>query len=78
MNEKTVTLNITGMSCMGCVSSVTSSLKKLDGVKDVNVTLKPGAATVTYDESKVGVEDMKGRVVAAGYGVNGVPATHGH
>jgi copper chaperone CopZ len=78
MSDKTVTLNITGMSCMGCVSSVTSSLKKLDGVTEVSVTLKPGAATVTYDAAKVGVEDLKGRVVAAGYGVDGIPATHGH
>ncbi len=78
MSEKTTTLNVTGMSCMGCVTSVTNSLKKLDGVKTVDVTLKPGAAVVTYDESKVTISDLQNRVVEAGYGVNGVPATHGH
>lgn len=78
MNDQTVTLNVTGMSCNGCRTSVENSLKKLEGVKNVSVTLQPGEAVVTYDASQLSVDDLKGRVVAAGYGVDGIPASHGH
>ena len=43
------TLNVTGMTCQGCVASVTRVLKAVPGVSDVVVTLQPGTATVVYD-----------------------------
>lgn len=38
---------ITGMTCNGCVSSVSSALEKIDGVKDVSIDLSTGLAAVS-------------------------------
>jgi copper chaperone len=39
---ETTKLNVEGMSCQGCVASVTRVLKGVPGVADAIVTLKPG------------------------------------
>jgi copper ion binding protein len=78
MSEQTTTIAVSGMNCMGCVQAVTRSIGKLEGIKSVEVTLDPGQAVVTYDASAVTVEALKERVVAAGYGVDGIPASHHH
>ena len=69
MSEKIITLNVTGMNCNGCRTSVERSLKNLDGVRDVVVTLEPSEARVTYDADRLTVTDLSSRVVEAGYGV---------
>ncbi len=65
----TVKLNVQGMTCGGCVASVTRVLKATPGVTDAQVTLQPGAATVTYDPAKVGVDALKAAVEGAGFDV---------
>lgn len=47
----TLKLSIDGMHCGGCVTRVTNTLKKLDGleVRDVQV----GSAEVSYDEARL-------------------------
>jgi copper chaperone len=76
MAEKQIAFPVTGMGCNGCVETVTKSLTKLDGVSAVQVSL-PGEAVVTFDEGRVTLDDLYARVVKAGYGVPGTPATHG-
>jgi copper chaperone len=49
---ETITMNVKGMSCGGCVASVTRVLKSVPGVTDVAVTLTPGTAKVTFDPAK--------------------------
>lgn len=66
-----ITLAVTGMSCGGCVNSVTNVLKALPGVQTVEVTLTPGAARVTYDPARVDRPAMVAAIVDAGFGVNG-------
>ena len=39
---ETITMNVQGMTCGGCVASVTRVLKAVPGVTDVAVTLQPG------------------------------------
>lgn len=65
-----ITLAVTGMSCGGCVNSVTNVLKALPGVQAVEVTLTPGAARVTYDPARVDHPAMVAAIVDAGFGVN--------
>jgi copper chaperone CopZ len=43
----TTTYTVSGMTCGHCVNAVTSELKQLDGVTDVQVDLPTGAVTVT-------------------------------
>jgi len=66
---ETITMNVKGMSCGGCVASVTRVLKAVPGVNDVSVTLTPGAATVTYDPQSTDVAKLRGAVEDAGYDV---------
>ncbi len=46
-----VNLKITGMYCASCVVSVEKALKKVDGVKSVNVNAAKGTARVSITDS---------------------------
>ncbi len=50
---QTVTLGISGMTCGGCVRSVSNVLKALDGVAKAEVSLEKNNAVVDYDPGKV-------------------------
>lgn len=65
----TVTLNISGMACGGCVQSITKVLNSLDGVAQAEVSLERSTATVRYDPDKVGVEQLIASIIDAGYEV---------
>ena len=60
--------NVQGMSCQGCVASVTRVLKAVPGVAEVSVTLQPGTASVVYDAGRTNVDALKAAVQNAGYG----------
>jgi len=64
---ETTTLNIKGMTCMGCVGSVTRVLKAAPGVREAQVTLDPGQAKVAYDAALTNPEKLKAAVEDAGY-----------
>jgi copper chaperone len=68
---ETITMNVQGMTCGGCVASVTRVLKGMPGVEDVAVTLQPGAARVTFDPARTGAPALKAAVEDAGYDVVG-------
>jgi copper chaperone len=63
------TLNIKGMTCDHCKSAVTGALNKLEGVSNTEINLSEGIADVTYDDSKVSVDQMKEAVEDQGYDV---------
>lgn len=58
---------VLGMACAGCSANVERSLKAMDGMKSVAVSLPGRTAMVEYDESKVTPADMKKVVDAAGF-----------
>lgn len=66
---QTVTLAIEGMTCGGCVKSVTRVLSELDGVEKVEVSLEQAKVVVTFDETKTNKETLKETVEDAGYDV---------
>jgi copper chaperone len=66
---QTATLNISGMTCGGCVRSVGNVLKALDGVVRADVSLDKQCAVVDYDAAKVGLEQLRHAVEEAGYEV---------
>ena len=67
-----VTLTIAGMTCGGCVNSVTRVLKDLTGVSQVEVTLLPPQAKVSFDESRATLDALSKAVHEAGFTVTGV------
>ena len=66
---ETLTLNIKGMTCGGCVKSVTNVLQQLPGVSSVNVSLEHNNASITFEPAKVKPAQFKSAIEAAGYDV---------
>jgi len=62
--------NVTGMTCSACSAHVEKSVKKLDGVKSVNVNLLQNNMHVDFDETAVSVDDIINAVVSGGYGAS--------
>ncbi|QQE78317.1 heavy-metal-associated domain-containing protein [Alicyclobacillus sp. SO9] len=65
----TATIPVQGMTCQGCVNSVTKALNTVDGVNKVEVSLENNQAKVTYDEAKASVLELKTAIEDAGYDV---------
>ena len=63
----TITLNIDGMTCGGCVKSVTKVLNGLDGVRSATVSLENKNAQVEFDEGKIQIAQLVEAVGDAGY-----------
>ena len=63
----TTTITVKGMTCGGCVNSVTKALTGVQGVQEAKVDLDGAKATVTFDESKASVASLKEAVEDAGY-----------
>jgi copper chaperone CopZ len=55
----TQTFNVTGMTCGHCAGAVTSELKALDGVNDVNVDLVAGGTSTVTVTSEAPIEEAK-------------------
>ena len=62
----TIHLQAQGMSCGGCVKSVTAALKSLPGVSSVDVDLPAGHVTVNGDLNQ-GADPLVLALTAAGY-----------
>jgi copper chaperone len=60
---------VEGMTCSHCVSSVTEELSEVDGVQQVAVELRPGAASVVTVTSSGPISDdaVRAAVEEAGY-----------
>lgn len=63
------TIQIDGMTCGGCVNSVTNTLKQVDGVMGVNVSLADNNAVIDFDDDKTNVDSLKEAIEDAGYDV---------
>jgi mercuric transport protein len=58
--EKTVTLQISGMTCGDCLSTVQSALERVKGVKEtkMKISRQTHEAVVKYDPEQTKVEDL--------------------
>jgi len=62
-----IKLKIEGMTCQGCVKSVTRVLERM-GAKDIVVSLEKGEAEFNL-ENKEKIEDIKKEIEILGYKV---------
>lgn len=67
MSMERVTLKVLGMTCGHCVAAVRKSLAGLPGVGEVEVTLEPPQAKISYDPSKTTLDAMKKATEEEGY-----------
>ncbi|MDP6446282.1 MAG: HAD-IC family P-type ATPase, partial [Pirellulaceae bacterium] len=70
---QTVRLPIEGMTCQGCVRSLTDVLERIRGVKSVDVSLEERTATVDVQQEIVSAEELAAAVAAAGFSVPSTP-----
>jgi copper chaperone len=63
------TLKVTDMSCGHCKAAVEGELNKLFGVESASADVEEGIVEVSYDETKVTTEDLKGAIEEVGYTV---------
>lgn len=62
----TATYTIKGMTCQHCQSAVSAELSRLPGVRDVQVDVAAGTATVT-SEQPLDLQAVRDAVDEAGY-----------
>ena len=67
MIEKTY--KVPDMTCAHCKVAVEGEMNKLPGVERSDADVEQGTVEVSYDESKVGPEQIKGAIGEAGYTV---------
>jgi copper chaperone len=65
----TLTLTVSGMTCMGCVNSVKNLVGALPGVSGVQVDLASGRVDVTRDPARASPEAIRAAIEGGGYQV---------
>jgi copper chaperone len=64
---ETMTIKVSGMTCQGCVRSVTRVLQAVPGVEAVAVSLEKGEAELRYDPARAGTPQFRKAVEDAGF-----------
>lgn len=63
------TLNIDGMTCGGCVKSVTNALNQVEGVQNAEVSLENKSVKIDFDDSQTDLDTLKQAIEDAGFDV---------
>src|SRR2546427_1150875 len=66
-SPKTVTLNVSGMTCEACPITVKKALQKVPGVSKVDVRLEKKQVLVTFDDAKTNTDALVKATTNAGY-----------
>jgi len=64
--QRAIRLKVFGMTCDGCVETVTAALKAKEGVIDARVSLDTGSARVIVDPDRVRPEELEALPVFTG------------
>lgn len=62
-----LSLEIYGMHCAGCVESVEKALHSVENVRSASVNLTSDSATIKYNKGKIDLDDVLDAVKTAGY-----------
>jgi Cu+-exporting ATPase len=63
-------LKVEGMTCVNCARTIEINLKRLKGVKSVEVSFELGRVQVEFDEELLSVENIKEAIESLGYKVS--------
>jgi len=67
MSTTTATFAVDGMTCNGCVRSVTNAIRQVPGIANVDVSLGDKRANVEYDPATCTPAQIVGAIVGAGF-----------
>lgn len=62
-----VTIPISGMTCASCANAIEKSIRKLNGIKEVNVNFATEKARIVYDSTGTRISEIKDAISKAGY-----------
>ena len=62
-----IVVSVDGLTCVTCEIPVRHALRKIDGVKSVQVTAATKTATVEYDPAKTGPQQLVTAINSTGY-----------
>lgn len=63
----TAQLNVFGMTCASCSSTIEREMAKIDGVKTISVSLSTEKARIDYDSAKLGIRDLVEHIEDLGF-----------
>ena len=66
-SPKTVTLNVSGMTCEACPITVKKALQRVPGVSQIDVLYDKKQVVVTFDDSKTNTDALVKATSNAGY-----------
>lgn len=68
---KTLEVEIAGMHCDGCASTIQALLSHETGIKSANVSFAKGRATVLYDPNETNTAKVTAAIEKAGFRATG-------
>ena len=73
MGRSTARYRVTGMTCDQCVAAVTEEVRRIDGVRSVEVELRPGDVSVVtvISDAPLLTEAVRDAIDEAGYALAG-------
>ncbi len=66
-SPKTVTLNVSGMTCEACPVTVKKALQRVPGVSKIDVQYEKKQVVVTFDDAKTNTDALVKATTNAGY-----------
>jgi len=63
----TTLIPVDGMTCQGCVNSLTRALQATPGVKSATVTLAPAQASIEHDPATAPTDLLRTVIADAGF-----------
>ena len=69
MSKETITLNISGMTCVNCSNAVEKVTKKMKGVEDAKVSFAASKGEFIIDSDRVSKEALVDKIKKLGYGI---------
>ncbi|OLS37072.1 ATPase P [Alkalihalophilus pseudofirmus] len=69
MEQKEVSLTITGMTCAACANKIEKGLSRVEGVEEANVNFALEKTTIKYDPSIVDKKEFEAKIEKLGYQV---------
>ncbi|MCG1002731.1 MULTISPECIES: heavy metal translocating P-type ATPase [Halobacterium] len=67
MTARRIHLDVSGMTCANCASTVADAVTALDGVRDADVNFATDGGTVEYDADEVSLGEIYAAIEDAGY-----------
>jgi len=64
---KNACFNVEGMTCVTCTVTTKAAVKKLNGIKDIQVSLDEKSAVIKYDDALTSSDEIKKKIDSVGY-----------